>query len=123
MIRKTIKWIFKITISVFLICWLFSLARCEILTLQYGRHFSNNAKLADMVGEVDMVKVLNCSEHVAEVYCVSGGKMLGTVSEFVKQEGVWEYFEWTDTAWSNYGGNADDVVWPYWFHYIWQLLY
>ncbi len=117
MIRKTIKWIFKITISIFLICWLFSLARCEVLTWKYGHYFETAYFEHPMTGEsLDYFKVLRYSDTAAEVYYVAR-EYTGNILWFEKQNGQWENTGWT-VVWSNCGGSASEVIWPYWWHFI-----
>ncbi len=69
-----------------------------------------------MITESDYFRVLEYSDSYAKVYYVNRdltGELLG----FEKENGEWVYTEWR-TIWSACGGSASEVIWPYWWHFI-----
>ena len=70
-----------------------------------------------MLGEIDYLKVLEYSEEYARVYYVSENRSAGDILSFVKQGDKWKYDNWERTVWSA-TGSASEVIWPYWWHFI-----
>ena len=97
--------------------WGASLLKCEILTFKYGGEFKIIYKENTMLGNIDYFKVLNYSDDVARVYYVSENKAGGDVLTFEKIDGKWFYNGQWQTIWSK-TGSASNVVWPYWWHFI-----
>ena len=65
---------------------------------------------------MEYFKILDYSETTATVYYVSENMSGGNVLEFVKQNEEWVYSNW-ETIWSK-TGSASDIIWPYWWHFI-----
>jgi len=114
--------IFLAPIICFGIIWVSALARCEFLTLIYGNEFSNQTlyKENTMIGDMEYIKILDCSKNHARIYYISEGNSLGSIIEFVKIDDKWKYNKWEDALWST-SGNADRIIWPYWWHFLYFI--
>ena len=100
-------------VAVFLIVWVASIVKCEILTHKYYDEFKAAYKSNSMITDVKYFKVLSCDEEKAEVYYVSD--TCGDVLVFKNKNGSWKEIGWR-TVWSKVG-SASGVVWPY----LWQF--
>lgn len=115
--KKIIRWIVLSPFIIFLVIWLFSLTKCEVLTIMHGNEFSEVYKENTMISEIDYLKVLNYSDNFARVYYVSEDRSNANILIFIKESDVWKYHAWETTVWSS-SGSASDVIWPYWWHFI-----
>lgn len=111
-----VKYLF-LSIIIFLICTYFgTLIKCEVLTSIHYDEFENAYKQNTMLGEMEDFKVLNySSDKSARVYYISEGNSMGNVLTFEYVDGEWKEISW-DTRWSKMG-NADNLVYPYWWHF------
>ena len=101
-----------------LLIWGASLIKCEILTAKYYDDFKTAHLQNTMLREeLEYFKVLRCNGKTAEVYYVGRDMSGGNVLTFEKQDGVWKQIKW-ETIWSGTGGSASDVIYPYWWHFI-----
>ena len=98
----------------FLVVWGIALVYCEILTAQHKADFADAWQNNPMLEEPEYFKVLSCSADTARVYYVS--QVDGAVLTFTKQDGTWVETDW-ETIWSKQG-SASDVIWPYWWHFV-----
>lgn len=114
---KKLFYVFIKLFICFTLIWVFSLARCEILTLLHGREFWNSSQENTMIAPIKFLKVLNYSDTQARIYCVSDGDSMGNIL-FMKKSENWECVNW-ETVWST-SGTADNVVWPYWWHFFYS---
>lgn len=69
-----------------------------------------------MLGDMEYFKVLECSDNSAKVYYVSKNMSGADVLTFAKINGKWTETRW-NTIWST-TGSASEVIWPYWWHFI-----
>lgn len=115
-VAKIVKIFFIAILSLFLIIWLAALMKCEVLTLLHREEFETIYKENTMIGNIDYLKVLEYSEQNARVYYVSQNRSAGHILCFVKQGTRWKYDYW-ETVWSA-TGSASEVIWPYWWHFI-----
>ena len=104
-------------IGLFLITWLGALAKCEMLTYQHYDEFSEIYRENTMIGDIDYLKVLEYEDNYARVYVVSANKGSGDVLLFSKENNKWQYDAWERTVWSD-EGSASEVIWPYWWHFV-----
>mgnify|MGYP000910990521 CR=1 FL=1 len=105
----------------FLVIWLFSLGKCELLTLLHGSEFSNQAMYENtMLPQIGYVKVLSYTKNYARIYIVSENRTFGTIIGFARENGKWKYNKWEKPTWS-VGGTADDIIWPYWWHFFYHM--
>lgn len=118
--------VFKITVlsllCLFLISWIGDLVKCEVLTHQHYDEFKEAYKQNNMLGDMDYFKVLNYCPYrtdIAQVYYVGKEKAGGDVLTFQYniEKSIWEEISWS-TIWSGVGGSASEVIWPYWWHFI-----
>ncbi len=105
-----------IALAVFLVVWIGSLARCEMLTEEYHDDFESGHLQTGFHDELEYFKVLSCDGETAEVYYVAKDHANGSVLDFELREGEWAMKEWR-CIWSDHG-SASDVIWPYWWHFI-----
>lgn len=106
----------------FLITWISALLKCEVLTHQHYDEFKNAHQQNTMLGEMEYFRVLKYKPYrtdIAQVYYVSKDNSAGDVLTFQYnyETDFWEEISWT-TIWSGVGGSASEVIWPYWWHFI-----
>ena len=111
----------KYLIIGFILCltitYIFSVVKCEVLTHKHYDEFKDAYKQNTMLGEMEFFKVLEYETYgVAKVYYVSKGKTGGNVLTFAYEDGTWNEVSW-NTIWSK-TGSADDVIYPYLWHWI-----
>lgn len=75
-----------------------------------------------MLGEMEYFKVLRYApsrSDIAQVYYVCEGNALGSVLtfQFDYETDSWKEISW-NVIWSGVGGSASEVIWPYWWHFI-----
>ena len=114
--RKS-KRILLIIPCIFFIIWIGSLVKCEVLTILHYDEFSEKYRENTMMGDIDYLKVLEYNGNHARVYVVSANKAAGDILLFSKENNEWHYDEWEKTVWSD-KGSASEVIWPYWWHFI-----
>ena len=108
---------------IFLINWTGALLRCEVLTHQHYDEFKDAYKQNTMLGEMDYFKVLSYSPYrtfdFAQVYYVGEDHSEGVVLTFQYdyETDSWKEISWS-VIWSGVGGSASEVIWPYWWHFI-----
>ena len=112
--KKAIYITLAIIIAVIILIWICSVAKCEILTIRHIDEFSFEE--IEIISEISFKRILSYTPWRAKIYCVSDDHRLGSVIEFVKQDGNWVYDSW-DTYWTKLGGNADRSLWPYFWWY------
>lgn len=100
-----------------LMIWGGALLKCEVLTFRFGEDFKTIYKENTMLGDIDYFKVLEYSDETARVYYVSKNKSGGDILIFEKRNGNWTFSGQWETIWSD-TGSASNVVWPYWWHFI-----
>ena len=115
MMKRILK-IVLIAIIILLLLWGFALVKCEILTHIYYDDFEQAYAQNTMIGEIEYFKVLKCNGNIAEVYYVGEGMSMGNVLTFENNNGIWSETSW-NTIWST-SGSASDVIYPYWWHFI-----
>ncbi len=117
--------IVKIIISAFLcvviIHWVLALINCEILTAQHYDEFKDAYQYATY-GGIEYFKVLSCNLYksdIAQVYYVGKEHSYADVLTFQynPEKGIWEEINFTCIR-SRVGGNASNIIWPYWWHFI-----
>ena len=111
------KYILLVIPCIFFIIWSSSLAKCEVLTILHYDEFCEKYKENTMMGEIDYLKILEYNDQYARIYVVSANKGAGNVLRFSKENGEWRYDIWEKTVWSD-KGSASEVIWPYWWHFI-----
>ena len=110
--KKRIGIAISAIIAVFLVVWVGSLIRCEILTKTHYSDFCTAHEDNAWICDAAYFKVLRCDGNTAEVYYVSND--LGAVLEFCKKDSIWEETGWR-AVWATHG-SASETVWPYWWH-------
>lgn len=114
--KKTVLRILLIAVLIPALVWVGSLIKCEILTQKYYDDFRYAYAASTMLGQMEYFKVLRCDDSTAEVYYVGKGMSSGDVLCFERIDGTWTQVTW-DTVWSD-SGSASDVIYPYWWHFI-----
>ena len=100
----------------------YSLIKCEVLTHKHYDEFKDAYKQNTMLGDMEYFKVLSYSPYrtydFAQVYYVSKGNTAGNVLTFKYNydADLWEEISWS-TIWST-TGSASEVIYPYWWHFI-----
>lgn len=108
--------ILLICLAVLMLIQSIALIKCEMLTSKYYTDFEVAYRDNSMLGEMETFKVLNCDGQTAEVYYIEAGKTMAHVLSFKKVNGSWEETSWC-CIWST-TGSASEVIWPYWWHFI-----
>ena len=98
------------------ILWLGALIQCEVLTDRYYDDFDDAWRQNTMLGEMEYFKVLHCDGEWADVYYVGKEYSSGDLMAFHMEAGRWIEANW-NTVWSD-TGSASDIIWPYWWHFI-----
>lgn len=115
-VKRTIIIVFAISALVVAI-WVIALIRCEILTHlhydEFAEAYQQNTMLSD---KMETFKILDYSDTSATVYYIGEGYCGADVLEFEWQDGVWNESDWR-TIWSA-SGSASEVIWPYWWHFV-----
>ena len=116
--RKAIVFMLLSLVIVPVIVWTGSLIKCEVLTKEYYEVFCDAYKKNQMLGDMEYFKVLSCNDNSAEVYYVSKDYNDANVLtfEYDSEADLWEEVSW-NTIWSS-SVSASDVVYPYWWHFI-----
>jgi hypothetical protein len=112
--KRVIKSIVILGITIFLLIWGYALLRCEILTHLHWQEFYGYDVLNRITDTLGTVKVLEYSDTKAKVYYIDSRG--GIIIEFAKKGEQWGFSGW-DVIWSD-SGSASDVIWPYWWHFI-----
>ncbi len=97
----------------------FSLLKCEVLTAIHYKEVSEYLASEDIRGfgyGVEYFKVLDRDFYTLEVYYIAEENSYAETVILEKRFGKWERCSFGHTVWTNLGGSADDVVWPYWHH-------
>ena len=113
------KWWLLLIIAVILtptVIWLSSLIKCEVLTEKYYDDFELAYTQNSMLGDMEYFKVLSCDGVTAEVYYVGKDMSGADVLTFQYTDGQWSQTAW-ETVWSS-TGSASEVIFPYWWHFI-----
>ena len=118
--RKYITRSFIFVLFILLVLQMSAVIKIEILTAKYYDIFQDAYKSNTMLGEMDSFKVLEYDGATAKVYYISKNKTSGDVLSFANVDGAWEETYW-ETIWSK-SGSASDVIWPYWWHFIYAGL-
>ncbi len=108
-------------ICFFLIIWIGTLLKCEVLTHRHYNEFKDAYKQNTMLGDMEYFKVLSYCPYrtnVAQVYYVCEGNAAGNVLAFQYDYDTdsWKEISWS-VIWSD-SGSASEVIWPYWWHFI-----
>ena len=114
--RKGTLWILLVCLAVIVLVQSIALIKCEILTNQYYADFKDAYRDNSMLCEMETFKVLNCDGQTAEVYYIENGKTMAHVLSFERVDGSWEETSWR-CIWST-TGSASEVIWPYWWHFV-----
>lgn len=114
--RKMFFWIPVICLAVIVLIQSIALIKCEILTNKYRKDFEFAYKDNTMVGEMESFQVLECDDQTAQVYYIEEGKTAAHVLYFEKVNESWQETDWR-CVWST-KGSASEVIWPYWWHFI-----
>ena len=106
----------------FLIMWVGTLIKCEVATHQHYDEFKDAYQQDTMLGDMEYFKVLSYFPYrsdIAQVYYVGKGHAGGDVLTFRYnyEKDSWERIS-SATIWSGVGGSASEVIWPYWWHFI-----
>lgn len=118
--KTKIKYLIIGFVLCLVVSYIFSLVKCEILTHQHYDEFEYAYKQNTMLGEIEFFKVLEYETcGVAKVYYVTKDYSTGTVLTFGYDDGNWKEVSWGD-GWST-SGNADEIVYPYFWHYIYFM--
>ncbi|MBE7026353.1 MAG: hypothetical protein E7410_02125 [Ruminococcaceae bacterium] len=114
--KKFLIFILIISLIVF-VFWGIPMLKCEYLTARYGHEFdlSQVPEENSMLGKVEWFKILSYNDDIAQIYYIDEDFSTGNILTFKKVSGEWKYDSW-DTLWTARGGNADENVWPYFWH-------
>lgn len=109
-------------ICFFLIMWIGALIKCEVLTYQHYDEFKDAYRENTMLWDMEYFKVLRYApsrSNIAQVYYVGEEHTLGSVLTFQYDHEAerWKEISW-NVIWSGVGGSASEVIWPYWWHFI-----
>ena len=111
-----IKFISVILVIIFIV-WGIPIIKCEYLTVRYGGEFDLNEPCEEnsLIPKTQSFKVMSYGKEKAKLYCIGENYSMGNILVYKKTGNKWEYDSW-DTLWTAMGGNADNDVWPYFWH-------
>ena len=118
--KKILKHTLLFILIAFMVVWLGSLIKCEVLTKLHYDEFKATHLQNPMIGDIDYFKVIEYDKDTtAKVYYVGENKSGGFIMElkYIKSRNIWKETYWNG-VWSGTGGTADNVLWPYWWHFI-----
>ncbi len=98
---------------------------CPVISAEYRteKHFDEFSEYMNSDESpirAENMKILKYSADSAEVYYYTPNSH-GDVLRFTKTDGGWSYDSW-DSYWS-VSGNADRIIWPFWWHCMYLLLH
>ena len=115
--KKFLKIILIIAL-IFFIVWGGSILKCEYLTARHGDEFDFECVEENtMLSKPDWFRLLSYNDEYAEIYYICEGFGLGEILSFKKVDGEWKFDDWVKDLWTAFGGNGDETVWPYFWHY------
>lgn len=109
-------WFVIVLLAAFVIFQSVSLIKCEILTSRFYSDFESAYQNNTMLGQMESFRVLDCDNQTAQVYYMEAGKTCAHVLYFQNIDGNWKETGWR-CIWST-TGSAAEVIWPYWWHFI-----
>lgn len=112
-----LKFISVILVIIFIV-WGIPMLKCEYLTARYGHEFDLEEpyKQNSLIPKTQSFKVMSYGKESAKLYCIGENYSIGNVLFFKKTDGKWTYDKWGECIWTALGGNADNYVWPYFWH-------
>ena len=118
---KRVKYIILGMIIALVGVWVSALVKCEVLTHAHYDEFKDAYTGNTMLSDIEYFKVLSYEQYkdgIAQVYYVSKGNAGADVLTFKydHESRSWKEIAWS-TIWSK-GGSASDVIWPYWWHFV-----
>ena len=114
--KKSRIWITIICLAIIVLIQSIALIKCEVLTSKYHSDFESAYRNNNMIGEMESFKVLECDAQTAQVYYIENGKSAAHILSFEMVNGNWQETGWK-CIWSA-TGSASEVIWPYWWHFI-----
>ena len=96
--------------------WIATLVKIDIQTHAHYDEFEYAYMDGTMLGDMEYFKVVYYDDYMAQVYYVSEGRSGGDLLVFENNGDAWKQVYW-GTIWSS-TGSASDVIWPYWWHFI-----
>ena len=110
-----VKIVLVIIIVLFLL-FVVPLINCEVLTILYGEEFFSEAYSDNYMSvENGYKRVIKYNGNKAEVYAVNASSAV--LWQYEKVNAEWQRKD-TKVVWTTMGGNAAEIVWPYWWHFI-----
>ena len=108
----------SVILVIIFIAWGIPMLKCEYLTAQHGDEFDLQEPYEQngLIPKTQSFKVMSYGEESAELYCIGENYSVGNVLVFKKTDGKWTYDSWKECVWTALGGNADNDVWPYFWH-------
>lgn len=100
--------------------------KCGITTILHGDEvigaFQRDSEVSYYINGYSWARVLSYNGEEAEVYYINETDFAkyGSTVTYIKQNGEWQPKGGASTEWST-AGNADETVWPYWYHCIYFL--
>ena len=113
--KKIFRFIILFAICLFLVVWGGALIKNAVLTNKYYDDFKDCHEQLGYDVKPDYFRVFNVDGDTAEVYYVNKN----VFGDFVRLKRVDDQWLVKDcyAVWSK-RGNADEVIWPYWWHFI-----
>lgn len=118
--KTKIKYLIIGFVLCLIITFVFSLVKCEVLTYQHHREFEDACSTE--FRKVNSLKVIDYSQYdMAYIYCVGNDNTIGELLRFKYDFGDdrWYILDYL-SGWSK-TGNADKLVYPYIWHWIYFL--
>lgn len=118
--KTKIKYLIIGIVLCLIFTYVFSLVKCEVLTLKHYHEFEDVCNTE--FRQVNSLKVLDYSQYdMAHVYCIGNDNTIGEVLRFKYDfdDDKWYVLDYL-SGWSK-TGNADDIIYPYLWHWVYFL--
>jgi len=115
---RKLRYIPSIFIALFVLLWVGSIIKCEILTLMHLDEFNIPSSIPEgdiyWIGGGGQAKIVEYSNQSAKVYYYyTNDDYFAVAINFTKQDSTWQFGTWK-AIWTS--GSADDFLWPYIHH-------
>lgn len=106
--KKKIKYLTFSIFICFVLFWIGSIIKCEVVTALYGKEFQH----FEVLSMAESFKILEYDKDYAKIYFITRNRESGSIHSYIKVDGEWTFNKWEDGGWSRQG-SADGFVWPY----------
>ena len=114
---RFIKKIMMIVLITVILVWIIQLLICDFLTLKYSSYidlYQTSETFSYWIDDSFSAKIISYDQTEMKIYYYSDCMGILVVFNHSEGECISTYSQ-PDIMWSS-TGNADQIVWPYWYH-------